>query len=120
MGIFGFVPNPLIGDGALFHTNATHNVVHLLVGLVFLLAAFVMPAYATLALKGFGYVYLLIAVLGFLVVDPVSGEGSILGFVDVNGADNWLHVVLGALLVALGFMAKSEMPIRLPSFPTQA
>jgi len=53
--------------------------------------------------KIFGIVYLLVAILGFF-----SGSGSVLGFLDVNSADNWLHVVLGIVVLGAGFMSAKE------------
>jgi hypothetical protein len=35
-GILGFIPNPIVGRDALFHTNAVHNLVHLIIGAVLL------------------------------------------------------------------------------------
>jgi hypothetical protein len=46
-------------------------------------------------------VYLLVAVLGFLVVDE-TGKGMILNLVAINKADNLLHLVLGVVLIGAG------------------
>jgi hypothetical protein len=105
VGLLGFVSNPLVGMGAIFATNALHNLVHLVIGLILLAVAFWSPMASSLWLKIMGVVYLVVALLGFLLV---SGTGDLLGLVTINGADNWLHVVLGVVLLAAGFMYSSE------------
>jgi hypothetical protein len=55
-----------------------------------------------MALKVVGAVYLLLAVLGFVLI-PAGGD--LLGLVAMNTADHWLHLVLGVVIVAVGFMA---------------
>ncbi|TAK58109.1 DUF4383 domain-containing protein [Patescibacteria group bacterium] len=101
VAVLGMVGTPLIGsdEGALFHTNTAHDVVHLVIGLVFLAVAWFAVDKAALALKVVGVVYLLVAVLGFAMTSPL------LGFIEVNSADNWLHVVLGVVILWLGVSA---------------
>lgn len=87
VGILGFFKDPILG---LFDVDLGHNIVHLVSGAILLAWA------GRRALLVVGVVYLLVAVLGFVV-----GTGELLGLVHVNGADNWLHVVLAlALLVS--------------------
>ncbi len=106
VGILGFVPNPLVGPMGIFETNAMHNVVHLLFGIILLVVAFTAPMKSALWLKILGVVYLVIAVLGF-VMAPAGGE--LLGLVHTNMNDHWLHVVLGVVLLAAGFMGGKKM-----------
>jgi hypothetical protein len=110
VGILGWIPNPIVGAGALFDTNHIHDLVHLAIGIVLIVVALMYESSAALAMKVFGIIYLLVAVLGFILVP--SG-GLILGLVETNMADHLLHVVLGVILVALGFMLKggSGMPM---------
>ena len=109
VGILGWIPNPLVGTGAIFDTNHVHDIVHLLIGVIFLVVAMMAANKATLVMKIVGAVYLLIAVLGFLMV-PSGGE--LLGIVHTNMADHWLHVVLGVVILGLGFVLKDEaMPM---------
>lgn len=91
VAILGFVQ----GDSILgiFDVNLAHNLVHLVIGLA-LLAVSGTESGARAGLKVFGVIYLLVAVLGFYV-----GAGELLGVVLVNQADNWLHAVLGVILV---------------------
>lgn len=115
VGVLGFVSNPIVGGMGMFHTNMLHNVVHLVIGLGLLMAAKNEMA-AKRWMKIFGVVYLLVAVLGFLMVG--SGEGMLLGLVAINGADNWLHLVLGVVLLLLGMAGKKTMSMP-PSQPAQ-
>jgi threonine/homoserine/homoserine lactone efflux protein len=104
VAVLGMIGTPLVGagEGALFHTNTAHDVIHLVVGLVFLAIALFAVDKAVLALKVVGVVYLLVAVLGFAMASPL------LGFIEVNSADNWLHVVLGVVILGLGLAAAKK------------
>lgn len=108
VGLLGmFVPNPLVGAGALFETNQAHDLVHLLFGIILLVVAFTAPMKSGLWLKILGVVYLVIALLGF-VMAPAGG--ALLGLVETNHADHWLHIVLGVVLLIAGFMGgKKQM-----------
>src|SRR6266404_4349629 len=106
VGLLGFVPNPIVSDMGLFHTDMIHNLVHIISGIIFLWVAMSMPMRAAMTLKVFGVVYLLVAVLGFLMTSA-GATSEVLGFISVDGADNWLHLVLGLVIFAAGF-AKSD------------
>ena len=105
VGLLGFVSNPLVGMNGIFETNTLHNLVHLVIGLILLAVAIWSPMQSSLWLKIMGFVYLVIAILGFLLI---SGSGDLLGLVTINTADNWLHVVLAIVLLAAGYMYGSE------------
>jgi primosomal replication protein N len=105
IGILGWVPNPLVGMGALFDTNHAHDLVHLVFGLILLVVGFLASKHAALALKALGVVYLLIAVLGFMLAQD---GGLLLGLVATNMADHLLHVVLGVVLLVAGFIAHDD------------
>ena len=105
IGILGFVPGAtqtvngmpmLLG---IFHVNAAHNVVHLLSGAAALLCAGSVPAARTY-FRIFGVVYALVAILGFF-----AGDGLLLGLISNNMADVWLHVLIAAVSLFLGFAA---------------
>src|SRR6185295_10211401 len=74
----------------VFDVNGWHNVLHILTGVLGLLA-YGAGAYAarTYAL-GMGVVYLLVAAWGF----AVGGGDSILSIVPVNTEDNVLHLLI--------------------------
>ena len=101
VGLLGFFNNPILG---IFAVNGAHNVVHLLIGIVMVIMASQGEASAAMSMNIFGVVYLLVAVLGFVMKSPM------LGFIAYNGADNWLHVVLGIVLLAAGMSAKKSVP----------
>lgn len=106
VGILGFIPNPLVGMNGIFDTNTAHDVVHLLLGIVLLVVAFWAPTQSALWLKILGVVYLLVALLGFFSGSPL------LGFIEANSADNWLHVVLAVVLFLAGWFAKDDMMMK--------
>jgi hypothetical protein len=92
VGILGFFSAPVLG---LFDVNALHNVVHLITGAVFLWAGvWGGMAAAQGTNRWLGIIYLVVAVLGFL------GFAS---FLAVNGADNWLHLLLGVVSAGISW-----------------
>ena len=107
VGLLGYVDNPIIGssEGAIFHSDNVHNIVHIVSGALFLLVAFVAPGSAPGFLKLFGLVYLAIGIIGF-VQYGTDGMGKVLGFLHVNGADNFLHVGLGIAIFLAGFIRR--------------
>jgi hypothetical protein len=115
VGLLGFVPNPIVGATGLFQTDHLHDLVHLLVGVVLLVVAMAAPAASGLWLKIFGVVYLLLAVLGFLMIPH---GGMLLGLVLMNTADHWLYVVLGVVLLIAGMMRSSQLQMVQTSAPT--
>jgi hypothetical protein len=82
----------------LLDVNGWHNVVHIATGALGLLAARSLAGARTYCLL-FGIVYLVVCIWGF----AVGNDGSVLGIVPVNTADNVLHL----LLAAGGFAAYS-------------
>jgi hypothetical protein len=107
LGILGFVPG-ITNDQMLlgiFHVNAAHNVVHLLSGAIALWAGMTSAAYARTYFRVFGIVYALVAVLGF-----ATGNGLLLGLISNNMPDTWLHVLIAASALALGFVVKEPAP----------
>ncbi len=102
IGILGFVP-AFAPNGALlgiFAVNPLHSIVHLLFGVLGLAAAF--TGWPRLYNRAGGIVYLLLGVLGFF--PGIMMGGMMLGMVSINLADNFLHLILGAVLAAVGFL----------------
>ena len=97
VGVLGFVmSSPLLG---LFGVNATHNIVHLLTGAIFLWAGLSSSAPTKATNKWLGVIYIVVAIVGFL---------GFLSFLEVMGGmdlDNWLHLVIGVVSVLIGWMA---------------
>jgi len=48
VGLLGYVDNPIVGtsEGAIFHTDSVHNIVHIISGALFLLVALAAPGSA--------------------------------------------------------------------------
>jgi hypothetical protein len=109
IGIIGFFYNASFAVGndinasdpvfGLLAVNAWHNIVHILTGVLGLLAA----GYAarTYAL-GLGLVYLVVAFLGFIDFGSGDLNDTILQVIPVNTEDNLLHLALGVLGLAAG------------------
>jgi hypothetical protein len=102
VGLLGFISNPIVGAEGFFVTDAIHNVVHLLVGVILLIAGSKSAAAAGKALMIFGIVYLVLAVNGFISSD------MLLGFVAANTNDTWLHLVLGIVLLLAGLSGRKQ------------
>jgi hypothetical protein len=104
VGVLGFVPacttdmNGMPMLLGIFHVNAFHNYVHLASGVVFLLCGMAGVGPARTFFKIFGLVYAAVAVLGFM-----NPAGPLFGMMSNNPADTWLHVVLAAAMLFLGF-----------------
>jgi Domain of unknown function (DUF4383) len=106
VGILGFFSNPIISSTGYFAVDTIHNILHLLFGIILLWVAYGASANSSGALKTIGIIYLILAILGFLLI---SGSGKLLGFIMTNSADNWLNLVLGIVLVGVGMMGNKRM-----------
>jgi Domain of unknown function (DUF4383) len=51
----------------------------------------------------FGVIYALVALIGLFTTGDM-----LLGFIRVNHADDWLHVVLAVVILAAGFMLPDD------------
>jgi hypothetical protein len=109
IGILGFVPGVTNNEMLLgiFHVNAAHNVVHLLSGAAALFAGMTSAGAARIYFRVFGVIYGLVAVMGFMM-----GDGMLLGMISNNTADTWLHVVIAAVSLLLGFMPASSETVQ--------
>ena len=77
--------------------NGWHNLVHLSIGGLLLIAA---GSAARAAAMFIGLLYLVLAGLGFIAtggdgISFVAENGALIDLVPVNDEDNWLHVILG-------------------------
>jgi len=110
VGILGFIPGITSNYSSLsfaghmsdakllgiFQVSILHNIVHLLFGV----AGIAMAKRADSArtyLVGGGIIYLVLWIYGLVTSDQSSAN-----FVPVNTADDWLHLVLGLGMIALG------------------
>jgi len=108
VGILGFVPGITKDDMLLgiFMVNKMHSIVHIASGVVFLLASMAGAGAASLWFKIFGLVYAVVAILGFM-----NPNGMLLGMMSNNPADTWLHVVLAAAMLLIGFAAPKQAAV---------
>ncbi|MFJ6376176.1 DUF4383 domain-containing protein [Pseudarthrobacter oxydans] len=112
VGVLGFIPGITANYGSLlfaghesealllgiFQVSVLHNIVHLLFGVAGLLMART-PASAKTYLVGGGVIYLVLWIYGLVIA-----QDSPANFVPLNSADNWLHLVLGLGMTALGLL----------------
>jgi hypothetical protein len=106
VGIAGFFYNASFGTGdgterdavlGILDVNGWHNVVHIVTGALGLAVSGAYDGSRAYAL-GFGAVYLVVALLGF-----IAGDGDeILNFMPVNTEDNLLHLLIGIAGVGAG------------------
>jgi arginine exporter protein ArgO len=109
VGILGFIPGVttsysslgFAGHGSealllgIFQVSVLHNIVHLLFGVAGVVMARTEGRSRNFLLYG-GVVYLILWLYGLLI-----GHDTTANFVPVNTADNWLHLVLGILMIGL-------------------
>ncbi|HZF92539.1 DUF4383 domain-containing protein [Streptomyces sp.] len=110
VGVLGFIPGITTNydtmDFASHHSEAKllgifqvsilHNLVHLAFGIAGL-ALSRTASQARLYLLAGGAIYLVLWLYGMII-----DHDSAANFVPVNSADNWLHLVLGLGMIALG------------------
>jgi len=127
VGIAGFIPGittnlysglPFAGHEAsaellgIFKVSVLHNLVHILFGVAGLALSRSLDGARGFLLGG-GAIYLVLWLYG-LVIDQASSAN----FVPIDTADNWLHFVLGAAMVALGLALGRERPASRPARDT--
>ncbi len=97
VGVVGFIPGGLgiVGPTGVFQTNHIHDAIHLLSGIVILLVGLSAPLSSATVLKVFGFVYLLVSILGFIP--------GVLDFILLNANDEYLHIVLTIALLWAGY-----------------
>jgi len=98
VGLVGFLTPSLMG--LTFHP--AHNVIHLLSGILGLWAGLKSEGAARTYARIFGAVYTLVAVVGFAGIHDL---GPIM--LGLNGMYNIIHLAVGVLGLAAGFMGAS-------------
>jgi Domain of unknown function (DUF4383) len=112
VGVAGFIPGITTHYGdmtfaghdsmakllGIFMVSVLHNIVHLLFGIAGIALAKTAAGAKQYLIVG-GVIYLVLWIYG-LVIDKTSSAN----FVPINTADNWLHLVLGVGMIALGFL----------------
>lgn len=102
--LIALVPNPIVGTNGIFQTNLLHDLVHLITAIGFAIVASRGNKASTWFMKGFGIVYLGVALLGFLFIGDMS-DIKLLGMVHINVADNFLHLGFAAIIITMGFLS---------------
>lgn len=112
VGVLGFIPGittqydtmSMAGHESMgmlfgvFQVSYLHNVVHLVFGVVGLLAARTYAASRAYLLFG-GIIYLVLWIYGL-----VAGGATSANFVPLNSADNWLHLGLAILMIGAALL----------------
>jgi hypothetical protein len=110
VGVIGFfadagfdVGSDIDGDKLLgiFEVSGIHNLIHIASGAL-LLATAPKRATARAAALGFGVVYLLVTIIGFIQGD------NVLGIIPVNSADNFLHVAISLLAIGSALVSTGD------------
>lgn len=119
VGVLGFIPGVTQNYDAMefaghesgaellgiFQVSVLHNVVHLLFGVLGLAAARMASSARTFLIVG-GAIYLVLWLYGMMI-----DKASEANFVPLNAADDWLHLGLGAGMLALGLvLGRSARP----------
>lgn len=101
VGLLGFVPALVPGGAVLgiFAVNVLHSIVHLLIGVLGVAAAY--TGFSRLYNRVIGIVYLLLAILGF--IPALYFSNALLGLIPINLADNLLHLIVGLAAIYVGF-----------------
>jgi hypothetical protein len=102
VGVLGFIPNPIASGDGIFQVNALHNIVHLASGALALVAGYTSEGNAQTYNVGFGAVYGLVTLLGLL------GVSFAVDLLNLNLADNVLHLAITLGLVGPGLTLKSR------------
>jgi hypothetical protein len=99
-GVLGFVPGVTVDDMFLgvFMVNPLHSVIHVLSGVMFLMALTFGAGATRLWFQIFGGIYAALAAMGFLV-----GNGMILNCITNNQNDSWGHAGLALSMLIIGF-----------------
>lgn len=84
----------------IFEVNPLHNVAHLLIGAVLLIAGLTRVAAAKAANTTIGAVYLLLGIVGFFLV----GTGA--NILALNTPDHFLHLASAIVLLGVGLGAE--------------
>jgi hypothetical protein len=116
LGALGFIPGVTthhdtlqwVGHGSeallfgVFATSGLHNVVHLVLGAAGMVCARTYAASRAYLLAGG------ITLLGVCIYRAATGNPDIAEVFPLNGADNWLHVTLGVVMLILGLTLAAQ------------
>jgi uncharacterized protein DUF4383 len=92
-----------------FDVDGLQNIVHLLSGVVSVIAALSGEKASRLSLRVFGVIYALLAIVGFF------SNHTIFGLMVTNTADNIFHAVLAVVLLWSGFSGTKKHDNGMPA-----
>ena len=103
-GIAGFLPSFTTDERlfGLFEVNVMHNVLHLISGVIAIMAA-TRYQYAKWYFEVLGLFYAIIAILGF------ARDGNLF-IMHTNIVDNIFNILIAVIALYLGFSAKKNTP----------
>lgn len=104
-GMLAFVPG-VTQDGmyfGFFMVNTAHNIMHIVSGAMFLIAAMLGARPARLWFQLFGAFYAALAAIGFVV-----GDGLIFGLIMNSPFDSWGHAGLALIMLSIGFATPKQ------------
>jgi hypothetical protein len=105
IGILGLIFDT--NHGALlgiFSLNLVHNLIHVIFGILGIIAAY--THWPRLYARIVGVIYLIVGILGF--IPALAPGGLLLGLVEINLADNILHVIIALVALYVGFALTSR------------
>ena len=119
IGIIGFLIPAENSTGVqalfgLFDVDTVHNMIHLLTGILGIIAAF--TGQARTFNQVFGVIYTLLGILGLFPVLYFPSQayghdsGLFLGLLHINAADHILHLIAGSAAIAMGFFVAKGVP----------
>ena len=103
-GVLAFVPG-VIKDNmyfGLFMVNTAHNIMHIISGVIFLVASLFGERPARLWFQIFGAFYAGLAIIGFRV-----GDGLIFGIIMNSPFDSWGHAGLALIMLSIGLRSEA-------------
>lgn len=105
IGMLGLIFDTTSGNLLGFDVDLVHNLVHLLTGILGIVAA--MTGWSRRFNQVFGIVYLLVGLAG--LIPGLYFDQRLLGLMHVNAADHVLHLLVGLVAAAVGFFVHDDV-----------
>jgi hypothetical protein len=112
LGLFSFLPNPLVGENGYFAANLIHAALFGTAGLILLAFSLKGESIAAAGLYFTGILFLALGVLGYRELDPHPyGNVNIFGVILYSHSDMWLDFALTGILFVSGKLNTSSRQI---------
>jgi hypothetical protein len=108
VGVVGAITGGHDHNLIIFGINMNHNIVHLASGVLALIGAGMGAVYARGFCLAFGVIYGAVAVAGF------AGVPSVMQALNINMADNFLHIAIAGSALLVGLTAKTSHHVTTP------